>query len=92
MIGSKEIGNRVRILREIQGLNQRQLQEKLGIGNGRMSALETGKYSPSWDDLCAVSSHLWVGPDQLVGTIERFSCAVYKVTKRALEEKEEGEI
>ena len=47
--------NRVRQLREEQGLTQKQLGEKVNVSRQAINAVETGKFDPS----------LWLAYDQL---------------------------
>jgi len=39
--------NRVRELREMQGLTQKELGERVGVSRQAINAIETGKFDPS---------------------------------------------
>ena len=45
--GGLELKNRVRQLREEQGLTQKQLGEKVNVSRQAINAVETGKFDPS---------------------------------------------
>jgi len=57
---SKELGIKIRELREKLGLTQRELAEKLGVDNSTISAYESGRITPSVDKLRKLAEILGV--------------------------------
>lgn len=45
------IGEQVKAIRKAKGITLRDIEEETGIGNGYLSRLERGQYSPSIDTL-----------------------------------------
>lgn len=43
----EDIGTTLRELRQLRGLNQRELAERLNVPQGQVSQIETGRYTPS---------------------------------------------
>ncbi len=62
-----EIGKRIRKYREELGLSQRQLAEKIGVSNGRVSNWEQGLNRPDADMLAELCYALQVSPSSLLG-------------------------
>lgn len=63
---TKAFGERMRELREIEGLSQEQLAEKLNISRGYESHLEIGLKSPSLDLLIDLSGYFDTSLDYLI--------------------------
>lgn len=61
-----EIGSRIRKYREIYGISQVQLAEKLGISNSRVSNWEQGINRPDADILADICRALNVSPSMLL--------------------------
>lgn len=61
-----EIGSRIRKYREKQGLSQKELAEKLGVSNSRVSNWEQGTNRPDADFLADICSILNVSPSELL--------------------------
>lgn len=57
-IDRERIGQRIRELREEQGLDAKAVAQKAGITPANMSRIEQGKYSPGLDILCRIASAL----------------------------------
>ena len=57
---TREVGARIRALREARGLSLSALAAAAGIGKGSLSELETGRRNPTLDTLYAVSAPLGV--------------------------------
>ena len=65
--------NRIGMLRKEQGLNQRELGMKLGVGQTTVSAWETGKNEPDMNALRAMSQLFDVSVEYLSGfEVERW--------------------
>lgn len=62
-----EIGKRIRKYRVELGLSQRQLAEKIGVSNGRVSNWEQGLNRPDADMLADLCYALQVSPSSLLG-------------------------
>ena len=62
-----EIGSRIRKYREENNLSQKQLAEKIGVSNSRVSNWEQGLNRPDADILAAICMALDVSPSLLVG-------------------------
>lgn len=61
-----EIGKRIRKYREICGISQIQLAEKLGISNNRVSNWEQGINRPDADILADICRVLDISPSELL--------------------------
>ncbi|UUW89634.1 XRE family transcriptional regulator [Nocardioides sp. WV_118_6] len=57
---TREVGARIRALREARGLSLSALAAEAGIGKGSLSELETGQRNPTLDTLYAVATPLGV--------------------------------
>lgn len=62
-----EIGSRIRKYREENNLSQKQLAEKNGVSNSRVSNWEQGLNRPDADILAAICVALDVSPSLLLG-------------------------
>lgn len=62
-----EIGNRIRKYREKCNMTQKQLAERIGVSNSRVSNWEQGLNRPDADILAAVCVALDVSPSLLLG-------------------------
>ena len=62
-----EIGSRIRKYREENNLSQKQLAEKIGVSNSRVSTWEQGLNRPDADILAAICVALDVSPSLLLG-------------------------
>ena len=62
-----EIGSRIRKYREENNLSQKQLAEKIGVSNSRVSNWEQGLNRPDADILAAICMALDVSPSLLLG-------------------------
>lgn len=62
-----EIGSRIRKYREENNLSQKQLAEKIGVSNSRLSNWEQGLNRPDADILAAICVALDVSPSLLLG-------------------------
>ena len=61
----KLVGERVAKLRDLHGLNQQQLADKIGKSLGTIKTLETGKTSSSFEVLVAIARYFELSVDQL---------------------------
>lgn len=61
-----EIGNRIRKFREECGISQKQLAEKIGVSNSRVSNWEQGINRPDADILADICRALNVSPSELL--------------------------
>lgn len=61
-----EIGKRIRKYREACGISQKQLAEKLGISNNRVSNWEQGINRPDADILADICRVLNISPSELL--------------------------
>lgn len=61
-----EIGKRIRKYREACGISQKQLAEKLGISNNRVSNWEQGINRPDADILADICRALNISPSELL--------------------------
>lgn len=62
-----EIGNRIRKYREKLGISQKELAERIGVSNGRVSNWEQGLNRPDADMLAELCRALEVSPSSLLG-------------------------
>ena len=62
-----EFKDRLKELREIRGISQVVLSEKLGVSNGTIAMLETGKRNPSIQLLEDIADYFNVTLDYLTG-------------------------
>lgn len=86
-----EIGSRIRKYREELGISQRQLAERIGVSNGRVSNWEQGLNRPDADMLAELCCVLKVSPSLLLGVNlfeEELSDKEWKII-RAYREKED---
>ena len=60
-------GEKVRILRESEGINQTQLAEKVNMTQRKISYIECDKFEPSIQDIIALCTHFNVSADYLLG-------------------------
>jgi len=60
------IGYNIRWERNIAGLSQRDLAERIGIGQGNMSRIENGKVVPSAVQLVLIGRECGVSPGALL--------------------------
>ena len=61
-----EIGSRIRYFRELRGMNQKELAEKIGVSNSRVSNWEQGINRPDADILVLLCRALGVSADELL--------------------------
>lgn len=61
------VKNRIGELRREQGLNQKELGDKLGVGQTTVSAWETGKNEPDYKSIRAMAELFEVSADYLLG-------------------------
>lgn len=64
------LGDRIREMREDQGLNQSELAERVGTSQSTISQLEKGKRNPSYRTLQNVADALAVSVSYLLGEEE----------------------
>lgn len=64
MVYDGEVGERIRALRMRSGLSQAALARRAGIGQTSVSAIETGKQSPTVDTLERICQALGVALEQ----------------------------
>ena len=62
-----EIGARIRKYREMSGFSQKELAQKIGVSNSRVSNWEQGLNRPDADILAAICVALDVSPSLLLG-------------------------
>lgn len=74
-----ELGNRIKRLRKELGISQKELAERIGVSNSRVSNWEQGINRPDADILAKLCSALQTSPSLLLGM---------KLTKDELTEKE----
>ena len=60
-------GEKLKLLREEQELNQTELGVKVNMTQRKISYLERGKYEPSLEDIKAICTYLHVSADYLLG-------------------------
>ena len=60
-------GEKIRLLREENELNQTELGAAVGMTQRKISYLECGRYEPSFDDLRALCKYFQVSADYLLG-------------------------
>lgn len=60
-------GEKLRLLREEQELNQTELGQKLGMTQRKISYLERDRYEPGLQDLQAICAFFRVSADYLLG-------------------------
>jgi transcriptional regulator with XRE-family HTH domain len=67
---SHEFPDRLRAARQLRELSQSELAEKAGLQPSAVSHFETGRRSPSFDNLKALSDALEVTTDYLLGRVD----------------------
>lgn len=67
---SVKFPDRLRAARQLRGLSQSELAEKADLQPSAVSHFETGRRSPSFDNLKALSEALQVTTDFLLGRVE----------------------
>ena len=60
-------GEKLKLLREEQELNQTELGKPLGMTQRKVSYLERGQYEPSLQDIKAICTYFKVSADYLLG-------------------------
>lgn len=60
-------GEKIRLLREEQELNQTQLGKAVNMTQRKISYIENGKYEPSLEDIKAFCRYFHVSADYLLG-------------------------
>ena len=60
-------GEKIRLLREEQELNQTELGKEVNMTQRKISYIENGKYEPSMDDIKALCRYFNVSSDFLLG-------------------------
>ncbi len=76
-IDYKDIGQRIKQVRQQNGLTQEKLSEKIGVGPSHMSHIESGKTVPSFEVFIAILNALNCSADELL-------CRELPVTKPLL--------
>lgn len=61
-----EIGKRIKQYRELRGISQKELAERLGLSNSRVSNWEQGINRPDADILADICRELNVSPSELL--------------------------
>lgn len=74
------IGNRIKLLRKKNNLNQTELGEIVGLSYGAIGAIESGRNDPSTDTIIKLSNFFKVSADYLLQGIE---------TERTISENEQ---
>ena len=64
------IGNRIKMLRKKNNLNQTELGEIVGLSYGAIGAIESGRNDPSTDTIIKLSNFFKVSADYLLQGIE----------------------
>ena len=65
-VANSTIGSRIRKARDLSGLTQEELGEKIGIGDKSVSAIERNLNYPSLETLCKISTVLGVSCDYIL--------------------------
>ena len=60
-------GEKIRILRESEGINQTQLAKAVNMTQRKISYIECDKFEPSIQDIVALCVHFGVSADYLLG-------------------------
>ena len=60
-------GNKLKELREIRGIKQRELSKELGFSRTTLSGWERGARNPSLDDVVLIAKYFNVSTDFLLG-------------------------
>ena len=79
-----DLGQRIRNARELRGLTQEKLAERVGINNSFLSQIERGLKAPSLKTLHALATDLGVGVGQLFGDEETITSALVEQEVAAL--------
>lgn len=64
---NKEIGSKIRIARKQAGLKQKELAEKIGVSESRISQYENGSQRPRIDTIQKIAEGLGITPSDLMG-------------------------
>ena len=65
----KEFAKDLRHFRQLKGISQSELANKLGTTQRRISYFELGKIEPDIDTLCRIAKFFDVSVDELLGEI-----------------------
>lgn len=76
---AEEFAERLRMAREAKGLSQTELAERTGFQPSAISHFETGRRSPSFDNLRRLADALSVAVDYLLGRVDQPKSAGPKV-------------
>ena len=68
---TETFGDRLRMAREMRGLNQRELGELVHLPPSSIAHFEGGRRKPSFDNLQALSQALNVSSDYLIGRADQ---------------------
>lgn len=61
-----ELGSRIRKYREMRGMTQTELAEKIRVSSGRLSNWEQGMYRPNADIIANICKALDISPSELL--------------------------
>ena len=77
-------GEKLKFLREKNGLKQKDLGNVLNYGSTTISNYESGRNEPSFADLCKIADYFDVSVDYLIGRYENNLCyeEKYKAFKK----------
>ena len=67
---SEKFPDRLRAARQLRGFSQSELADKTGLQPSAVSHFETGRRSPSFDNLKVLSDALQVTTDYLLGRVD----------------------
>ena len=84
----RELGRRLREIREDTNISQRELARRLGISNSFLSDMETGKLGPGFFFLFLISKYFDVNPNYLLHGIEPKFINVEEASKQKETPKE----
>lgn len=78
-----EIGTKIRMYRESQSLNQKELAKMIGVSNSRVSNWEQGINRPDVDMLSAICDALKISADELLD-VRLFDCEYTESEKKVI--------
>lgn len=83
------IGSRIKTIRKLNGLNQVEFANKIGVSQGTLSELEQDKYKPSTDTVIAFSNKFKTDLNWLLTGLSSITTKV-GTTKDQLSEQEQS--
>ncbi len=89
---AQAVGQTIRLWRSIRGLRQDELQRRADLSKNRVSKIENGELSPTFDDLRSIARVLDIPLMDLVRASEQMTEHVTEVLERELASQDVGRL